>query len=58
METAKSLESALNKSKLYGSDVLVTVDLTSRLVSYENNLTGLSLTHVNDHSYIQVGSCL
>ncbi|XP_073973404.1 protocadherin-like wing polarity protein stan isoform X2 [Rhodnius prolixus] len=53
METAKSLESALNKSKLYGSDVLVTVDLTSRLVSYENNLTGLSLTHVNDHSYIQ-----
>ncbi|KAF6198555.1 hypothetical protein GE061_008303 [Apolygus lucorum] len=61
-ETANSLVSALNSStpaqmrsrRLYGADVLVSSELAARLLKYEANLTGLSLSHVQHAGYIEV----
>ena len=56
---AKKLASDLNATtmgveRLYGMDVYVTYRLLVALLGYENNQTGLNLTHSQDKNFIQV----
>lgn len=52
---ASSLHKAVNSTRvLHGSDVLIGQQLIQHLLSHEESLTGLNLTHSQDKDYILV----
>ncbi|KAJ8975858.1 hypothetical protein NQ317_015895 [Molorchus minor] len=53
IKLAHDLYKATNATKnLYGTDVLITYDLITELLSYELQIKGLNLTHSQDKDYI------
>lgn len=52
---ASSLHKAVNSTQvLHGSDVLIGQQLVQHLLSHEESLSGLNLTHSQDKDYILV----
>lgn len=53
VKMAMELHYAVNNTKtLYGADLLITESLLNALLSYEESLAGLNLTHSQDKDYV------